>query len=912
MADFESLKGKRKTARRLTTLSLRDLERRIVECDVQEAKKSYLKCKTNYNEFVEVHNLILDDDESEDQYGLEMHDSYKKVMLMYNNFIEYNVKFDANNVMKQSNVMINLPPTPKPDVFYGTSDAYPTWKAQFNILVGNKNIEPGEKMFFLKEYTAGPAREAIEALLLLPNEESYVAAISILEERFGDPSKVCSAFRRKLEEWPKISAKDGPALRKLSDFLTQLAVAKKSYPPLNILDDEFENKKILSKLPGYLVERWIERVVEYDDFPSFETFALFIKEKANIANHSLRESIDPLGGPNGRRENKHDKHGLPNTLSNTRTLKVEGRVSELADANRPQAKASDTCPLCSKGHALSVCSFFVNSSLDERKRIISEKKLCFACLKPGHRRNACRQREKCSVCSRFHPTLLHEFSITHASQMGERVSPYVDRSTTMVLPVCLRHKSTNKSTIVYALLDTQSNTNFISSEVAELLDLPSRKTSLTLSTMSGKSRIPTQAVDGLEIKGATEKTVISLPTCYTRSTIPGNKGSIPTRSLTKSLPHLSSVELPPFFENAPIGLLLGYHTTEAFRPLDVVTGAVGSPFGLKTPLGWCVMGSLGSESTDDLGVSIVQGCISLRSDCRESKVDSDLGPHEMDLLGHSYSQEDAMFVKILKEEMIRRDDKHYECPLPLKSDLPFPCNRFVAEKRLNSLKTKFMDNPNYFTRYKEVMSDMIESGFAEAVPNCTPCTQNRVWYIPHHSVDQGKIRIVFDCSVKVKGVCLNERLLQGPDMINSLIGIILRFRQKPVAITCDIEKLYHQFSVAERDRDLLRFLWFENGEISGKPTDYRMCVHLFGATSSPGVATFGLRRIAEDFGQFHSKESVRFVKRDFYVDDGVTSVDSPLQACDLISETRKLLSHGGLRCHKIMSNSSEVLEASPP
>lgn len=67
--------------------------------------------------------------------------------------------------------------------------------------------------------------------------------------------------------------------------------------------------------------------------------------------------------------------------------------------------------------------------------------------------------------------------------------------------------------------------------------------------------------------------------------------------------------------------------------------------------------------------------------------------------------------------------------------------------------------------------------------------------------------------------------------------------------------MYYQFMVSPGDRDLLRYLWWENDDVDNEPVDCRMRVHLFGAASSPGVATYALRRIA--------KEASLFVQRDF-------------------------------------------------
>ena len=114
---------------------------------------------------------------------------------------------------------------------------------------------------------------------------------------------------------------------------------------------------------------------------------------------------------------------------------------------------------------------------------------------------------------------------------------------------------------------------------------------------------------------------------------------------------------------------------------------------------------------------------------------------------------------------------------------------------------------------------------------------DNVWYIPHfgvyHPKKPDKIRVVFDGSAKVGGMCLNDCLLQGPDQMNSLVGILMRFRRELVGVTCDIGRMFHQFRVSPEFRDCLRFLWFDK---NGNIVSYRMKVHLFGATSSPACA----------------------------------------------------------------------------
>lgn len=128
----------------------------------------------------------------------------------------------------------------------------------------------------------------------------------------------------------------------------------------------------------------------------------------------------------------------------------------------------------------------------------------------------------------------------------------------------------------------------------------------------------------------------------------------------------------------------------------------------------------------------------------------------------------------------------------------------------------------------------------------------------------------------------------------------------------DIQAMFHQVKVDGIHRDFLRFLWWDDENFDSDPVEYRMTVHLFGATSSPGCANFALKTTANQYEGVCRKEAADFVRKDFYVDDGLKSVALVDQAKSLISSTKSLCQKGGFRLHKFISNSREVLNSVPP
>ena len=109
-----------------------------------------------------------------------------------------------------------------------------------------------------------------------------------------------------------------------------------------------------------------------------------------------------------------------------------------------------------------------------------------------------------------------------------------------------------------------------------------------------------------------------------------------------------------------------------------------------------------------------------------------------------------------------------------------------------------------------------------------------------------KIRVVFDCSAKFQGVSLNDCLMQGPDLTNSLVGVLTRFREDPVAFMGDVETMFYQVTVPPDQYDFLRFLWWPDGSLEAELQEYRKVVHVFGAASSPSIANFALKQTARD------------------------------------------------------------------
>lgn len=829
----------------------------------------------------------------------------------------------------QDSIALNRLPAPEPFIFSGDPIRFPEWKAVFTSLVDQRTISPAEKLYYLKKYVAGPARQILDGTFYRNDSDAYQDAWNKLNRRFGQPFTIQRAFREKLSKWPRIQLKDAEGLRTFSDFLNACQDAMPHVKGLDILNDCEENQKLVHKLPDWAASRWNRLVTqslnESQEFPSFKDFANFISTEAEVACNPIT-SLHALHSSeaSSERRNHRDLRRSKASVLTTRT------VADIENQNNKRTKAP--CILCQDAkHQLHACFKFAEMSLGERRRYVKEQKLCYGCLKTGHSAKDCRHRHFCDTCKGRHPTALHDNSYVRERSSPEAgfnpsaaatslsVTAEDSFSTSMIIPVWVSSKNKpNVEKLVYALLDSQSDTTFIDQEVSDDLDADKHPVKLKLTTMSGKDTVITsESVSGLCVRGYCSAIQVNLPLAYTKDSIPINRSHIPTCETAKQWSHLAEIvdEIPPL-KDCEVGLLIGYNCSRAMAPRRVILGGDEEPYAIQTDLGWSIVGR-SSPDHDFPTSSHLCHRIAVKELPPATPVDvirileSDFkdGGEE----GKKVSQDDIIFLNKVEDGIQKNMHGHYEMPLPFKTRPSLPDNRSSALIRLNHLKRKLQRDERYKEQYVKFMEEVIEKGDAELVEDGG--SDGERWYIPHHGVRHAakadKLRVVFDCSAKYKGVSLNDHLLSGPDMLNNLSGVLIRFRKHPVALMCDIEKMFHQFHVKEADRNYLRFLWWKNGDLTSHPSDFRMRVHLFGAASSPGWANFGLKRLAKDNVDIYPQGS-RFVMRDFYVDDGLTSTESAEEAIHLAREARELCVRGGLRLHKFMSNDRDVLESIPP
>ena len=174
------------------------------------------------------------------------------------------------------------------------------------------------------------------------------------------------------------------------------------------------------------------------------------------------------------------------------------------------------------------------------------------------------------------------------------------------------------------------------------------------------------------------------------------------------------------------------------------------------------------------------------------------------------------------------------------------------------------------------------------------------WCVPPQQIR--KIRVVFNLSAEHHGASINKELLPGPDLTNQIAGVLLCFREEPIAVTGDIEAMLHQVKVPEKQRNYLRFLWWKDSDLDKDVVDHEIAAQVFGGVSSPSCSNYALKRTASDNLKKYGEDVASILRRNFYVDDMLKSFFLIEEAIRITGKVKELCKERGFNPMKFSSN----------
>ena len=359
---------------------------------------------------------------------------------------------------------------------------------------------------------------------------------------------------------------------------------------------------------------------------------------------------------------------------------------------------------------------------------------------------------------------------------------------------------------------------------------------------------------------------------------------------------------PEFHKPANIDMLLGSGPTLALLCVGqhILSHNGNDLVFQKTRLGWTIGGSfshvinLKKSKVVNCSVASLDEAITKFWETEEINIEPRLSPEEIEC------------EKYFLETVTRNSEGRFIVALPFKENVNQLGESYsIAKKQLLSLKRRFAKNPKFKENYTTVIQESIDLGHMSVVENSD---KKSGFFMPHHAVfkessSTTKTRVVLNGSAESStGVSLNDTLMVGPTLQNSIFVLHLRFRLHNIALTADIEKMYKQILVRPSDRKYQRILWFFGDEIVTLESN----TVTFGESAALYLAIRYLYKLAD-------KEQDRYpiwanvIKKDTYVDDLNTGAQTVADALKIREECTKLLKAGGFNIRQWASNNPEVL-----
>ena len=550
------------------------------------------------------------------------------------------------------------------------------------------------------------------------------------------------------------------------------------------------------------------------------------------------------------------------------------------------------CVFCESSNHNSVnCDQF--TSVADRKKKISEKRLCFNCTGSKHRAAECKSRSVCQVCKRKHHTSI-------CDKVSEDMMKTARNKVSAVChPVVVIEVNGIKCR---ALLDTGAGSSYASAALLDKLRLkPERSEVRRIEMMIGAT---TERVEIYSLQISSVKGDFKLEAEVTKV---DRKELLTVRNpkyneMIRRYGHLQDVVMEDTDnrDELPVHVILGASEyTKIKTASNQKVGRIGEPVAEKTRFGWTIMTS-GAEDVDvGTKIFLTQTSVTDYDElCR------------LDVLGLEDSptgDQETVYAEF-REQLKRRDEGWYETGLPWKGNHPsLPSNEKGSLRRLNSLVHK-LERSNLLSSYDEIIQDQLAKGVVERV---TEPAAGVKFYLPHKAVVREsaattKLRIVYDASAREhqQSPSLNECLEVGPPLQNHIWKVLVRGRFHPVAVTGDLKQAFLQVRIRKEDRDVLRFHWFADLQYKNIVT-LRFTRALFGLAPSPFLLGGVIQQHLEKSRSDHP-EVVAEIVRSMYVDDLVTGGATVKEANEIKKAAIEIFEKAKFELHKWGSNVREL------
>lgn len=774
---------------------------------------------------------------------------------------------------------------------------YSFWE-QFEACIDSQEGVPNITKFnYLLSLLKGDAKRVLDGLSV--TGANYETAKSILLKRYGKKELVIFAHIQAL-----LQLDVGSNSSDLSLFYDKLIANVRGLQGLGITSNQYGvilTPIIVSRLSQELRDDWAKdsegKESDMDHLVKFLDSELARRERSQSVNvvHLREESV--------------------------RTDTSRSRVKPAATALHTASSRTNVrkCEFCDKSnHKSEKCFKYAKLTCEKRKKLVSSKGLCFRCLSKSHMAKSCT--ERCSVCDKptHHSSLCYEAESSRQDNVDEGGSAEGGASRSAVntvssnvsnvganisfslLPVArVKVKGADGWFVATLMFDSGSDKSYVSqSLVQKVRPRWLRMTEVSFSTFGGRSHGSRSKVFSMALRGEHSSTNVDIElTEVPVICLPLAKPVVDS----KLLEEFEQLELAYDFSSSDglnIDILIGQDLFWSLMSGKVHKGEKSGIVAQESIFGWVLSGSSGSQGKS--GVSMLNVC-TIPDNIVKSFWDLEsIGVTDKD------SEVDSVLQDFNQDIEYNESSGRYKVGLTWKKTHPdLVDNKSIAISSLNRLEKRLEGKEDLKERYNKALEEMEHLGFIKEVEN-EGQLESPVFYLPHHPHIKEeslstKIRPVFNGSCKgPNGVSLNDCLETGPNLNPGVVDIVLRFRRWKYAVSADVRKAFLMIEMKDRDQDVQRFLWRNNGRIR----IMKFVRVTFGIKCSSFLLS---ATVLHHLSQCPPSFVVKELGENLYVDDFLSGADSKEDVKVLFEEANKVMSKAGLELAKWTSNESSLL-----
>lgn len=811
---------------------------------------------------------------------------------------------------------IKLPTISLPS-FDGSYDQFIEFRDTYLSLIHNsQDIDNIQKFHYLRSALTGNALQVIKSLEF--SSDNYITAWDLLMNRYNNNRLLVHNHVKALFNTQSVNKESAPQIRKLIDSILRNLRALKTLGEPTSSWDTLIIYIVASKLDPSTEREWEIYKGTLSNSLSNNKLCLndlikFLKDRADV--------LETINVSHNKHTHTQESTFIKKPIQNT-PIKSHSYAATKGNNNhnikshpRDNSKPFKPCNLCNASHPIYSCEQFLNFSGNEKLKYIAENNICRNCLRYGHAVSNC-WFGPCKKCNMKHNTLIHSecqgidaagasksSAVMHTMSTMTSQEPVNPQSHTssfchaaaythndnlthsFIEPVLLSTAlvevadKNNKYHTTRVLLDNGSQHCFISESLCKTLQIPLIQSTVTVTGVGNSLTKSTQSCQ-IKMQSKTSSYHTQLD-CLVLTHI---TSQLPTLGSKHTLNIPSNIRLAdPQFNNAlKIDILIGANKFWELLNTGLIRTEKG-PYLQNTKLGWVISGPCYLLPTSRL--QNIQ-CNYTQSNTLDFQLKSFWELEEISSNKiNKYSKSEMACENLFMSSTTRNNEGRFTVRIPFKeSPSVLGDTHTLAQNRFFALERRLeKGSPEYKKMYSDFMTEYLHLGHMSRIYDYKP----PYYFMPHHGVFREhstttRLRVVFDASAKSSsGKSLNDIQEIGPPLQNSIISILLRFRQYKYIACADVAKMYRQILVDHDQRNLQLILWRSN------PSDplgvYQLNTVTYGTASAPYLSIRCLKQLANECTD---DVIAQIINEDFFVDDllvGHEDKDRLLDICDKVS-----------------------------